>query len=631
VNRARNIRIRWFLAVGVIAAALALLAYALEGFQDWELDAVDARFDVRGDQDPPDDIVLVLVNDVTFDELDQRWPFPRAMHADLTDQLREAGAKVIAFDIQFSEASDVGGAGSARAAEDDLVFANAIAAAANVVISVTELDERGDALLFGTEDLKDFPEPSIYADLLARPGSANLPNDPGGVRRRFEYAPQGLESLAVVAAECESGTPPGPDEERSRCEGGKQISKSDFTEEDDSAWIDFHGPAFTIPSVSYSRVLRGQADPDFLKDKIVVIGASAPSLQDLAATSTTRSDEEMPGPEIQANAISTVLRDFPLKSAPDWLDVLLIVLLAFAGPLLSLRFGALVSLVTPVVLGLLFAVAAQLAFNGGMILAFIYPIGALAISLIGTALVHYTTSVFERQRVRDMFSRFVPENVVDDVLARSDGLRLGGVQRAGTVMFSDLRGFTSFAESLPVDRVIDVLNRYLSEMSDAILDSGGTLVAYMGDGIMAVFGAPVEQPDHADRALEAARAMMGARLETFNDYLRSEGLSEEGFRMGIGLNSGPVMSGNVGSERRLEYTAIGDTTNTAARLEGMTKGTPHMLFLAQSTVDVLQNEQPDLVYVGEFEVRGRQQKIRLWSVEEAETAPTAPAGATATT
>ena len=153
-------------------------------------------------------------------------------------------------------------------------------------------------------------------------------------------------------------------------------------------------------------------------------------------------------------------------------------------------------------------------------------------------------------------------------------------------MFSDLRGFTSFAEKMPVDQVIEVLNRYLTEMSDAILDHGGTLVAYMGDGIMAVFGAPVEQPDHADRALAAAREMLGPRLERFNEYLRGEGLGE-GFRMGIGLNSGQVMSGNVGSERRLEYTAIGDTTNTAARLEGMTKGTPHMLFAAESTVAML--------------------------------------------
>ncbi len=151
-------------------------------------------------------------------------------------------------------------------------------------------------------------------------------------------------------------------------------------------------------------------------------------------------------------------------------------------------------------------------------------------------------------------------------------------------------------------------------MSEAILDHGGTLVAYMGDGIMAVFGAPLKQDDHADRALEAAREML-ERMHGFNDWLRSQDLND-GFKMGIGLNSGPVMSGNVGSERRLEYTALGDTTNTAARLEGMTKGTPHQLFLADTTKQMLTRAADDLVAVGEADVRGRKAKVLLWSLKD---------------
>jgi adenylate cyclase len=138
----------------------------------------------------------------------------------------------------------------------------------------------------------------------------------------------------------------------------------------------------------------------------------------------------------------------------------------------------------------------------------------------------------------------------------------------------------------------------------------------MGDGIMAVFGAPLQQDDHADRALAAARDML-TQLEGFNGWLRSQDL-HQGFKMGIGLNTGPVMSGNVGSERRLEYTALGDTTNTAARLEGMTKGTPHQLYLADSTRAALRTPADDLVEVGDFEVRGRKAKIKLWSLADAE-------------
>jgi len=166
--------------------------------------------------------------------------------------------------------------------------------------------------------------------------------------------------------------------------------------------------------------------------------------------------------------------------------------------------------------------------------------------------------------------------------------------------------------------VITILNRYLTAMvDDAILPHGGTLVDYMGDGIMAVFGAPIQTEDHADHALAAGRDKL-RELTKFNEWLRTEMGIDKSFQMGIGINSGRVMSGNVGSERRLAYTAIGDTTNTAARLEAMTKGTPYMLFMSDSTRASLSEEPSDVVFVDEVEVRGREQKVKIWSVTEAE-------------
>jgi adenylate cyclase len=222
----------------------------------------------------------------------------------------------------------------------------------------------------------------------------------------------------------------------------------------------------------------------------------------------------------------------------------------------------------------------------------------------------------ERARVRDVFSRFVPEHVVDEVLKRTDDdLRLGGVTLHGTVMFCDLRDFTAFAESLPADTVIEVLNRYVSEMSDAILDNGGTLVAYLGDGVMAVFGAPIEIAGHADCALAAAREMLYSRLPDFNRWVKENGLGD-GFDMGIGLSTGPIMSGTVGSARRLEYTTVGDTTNTASRLEAMTKETPHSILVADSTRRSLLQAADDLVFVDELDVRGKRARVRLWTFAE---------------
>jgi adenylate cyclase len=323
----------------------------------------------------------------------------------------------------------------------------------------------------------------------------------------------------------------------------------------------------------------------------------------------------MPGVEVQANAVWTVENGFPLQSVPGWVNLALILLFALGAPAVQLRLRPLGAFAVAVIAGLLFALAAQLAFDGGWLLSVAYPLASLLVAAVGALAIVALITAYERQQVRDTFARFVPETVVDEVLERTDNdLRLGGVRREGTVMFSDLRGFTSFAEALPPDRVIEVLNHYLSEMSDAIMDQGGTLVAFMGDGIMAVFGAPIEQPNHADRAVAAAAEMLGPRLSSFNAWLAEEGLGD-GFEMGIGVNSGSVMSGQVGSERRIEYTAIGDTTNTAARLEGMTKGTPHQVFVADSTRALLADPE-QLSHVDELAVRGRSASVSVWTLPD---------------
>jgi class 3 adenylate cyclase len=221
----------------------------------------------------------------------------------------------------------------------------------------------------------------------------------------------------------------------------------------------------------------------------------------------------------------------------------------------------------------------------------------------------------EQDRVREVFTRFLPEQIAAELLSRGDGSpSIGAVRVWATVMFIDLRGFTTFAESHPVEQVIEVLGRYLGTMGDAVLDHGGTLVDYLGDGLIAVFGAPIEGVDHADRALAAARDMATHRLAAFNDWLGAEGPGDP-FRMGIGLNSGRVMSGTLGSERRIDYTVIGDTVNSASRIEQLTKQTGHTILLADQTRTNLTSGADELVYVDEFEIRGKQSRIRLWTAD----------------
>lgn len=222
----------------------------------------------------------------------------------------------------------------------------------------------------------------------------------------------------------------------------------------------------------------------------------------------------------------------------------------------------------------------------------------------------------EQERIRSAFMRFLPEPIAAEMLARSDGApMIRAVRLWATVMFVDLRGFTTFAESRRVEQVIDVLHRYQQTMSDAVLDHGGTLVDYLGDGLYAVFGAPIESVDHADQAVAAAREMAGMRLSEFNAWMRTEA-DADGFRMGIGINSGRVMSGTTGTDRRLDYAVIGDTVNTAARIEQLSKDTGRSILLADQTRTNMTGPTDGLAFVDEFEIRGKQSRIKLWTADK---------------
>lgn len=597
--RRQRIRVTLFQLVGLAMAGCGLIAFLFGLLRPLELGVVDAHFSIRGTEKPPADVVVVPIDAATFDRranggLGLQWPFPRSVHGRLIDRVHADGAKVIAVDIQFTEQT---------VDKEDNALIDAVERAGNVVLATTEVDENGHTNIFGGDD--------VLAQIGARPGNANFVTDPGGTIRRIPYELDKLKSFAVVTAEVARG---------------KSIDRTALRGR--TAWIDYAGPPGTLTSISYAKVARGEFPRGFFRGKVVVIGPSAPVLQDVHPTSTGHGN--MAGAEIQGNAAHTALRGFPLSNTSRWFDSLLIVLVGLIPTTVSLWLTPLRGLGISLVLAGLYVVGTQVAFNQGLILPFVYPVGALLLASTGAVSVHYLLAAFERERVRTVFARFVPEAVVNQVLAATDDdLRLGGVRRTCTLLFSDIRGFTTFAEQRTAEEVITILNRYLSAMTDAILAHGGTLVSYMGDGIMAVFGAPLEQPDHADRALAAACEMLDEQLPGFNKWMRAEGLGD-GFRIGIGLNSGPVMAGNVGSEERLAYTTIGDVVNTASRIEGMTKDTPHMLFIAESTVSMLTREDPDLVFVDEFDVRGRTGRIRIWSAAGRAAPPAQPQTTAAT-
>ncbi len=577
--RRKRLALTLYATLALATTGVVLGLWAVDAFRGSDLKTADVRFAVRGGHAAPD-VALVAIDTESLTEIRQ-FPFSRTHHARVIRRLTQAGAGAIVYDVQFTEPSDD------PDADSELI--DAIDAAPRIVLGTSEIGDNGTTNVLGGDD--------IVKDVGARAATVNLPNDPGAIIRRLAYDELGLESLPVVGAQL--------------LRGRQVVTRKDF-ESDGTAWIDFPGPPRSVTTLSFRDVELGRFDAADVRGKAVVVGATAPSLKDVFPVATS-SDDLMAGPEIQAAALQTVLDGLPLRSAPGWLNALLIVALGLLGAVTTLRFGPQRAALLGVLSAAVFAGIAQLAFNAGMVLSVFYPLVALGLGFVGALGVATTVGAFERERVRDMFARFVPEAVVDDVLARAeDGLRLGGERKIVTVMFADIRGFTTYSEKHAPEEVIEVLNEYLTIMSDVIAEHGGTIVAYMGDGIMAVFGAPTDLVDHADRGLAAAEQMAGPALEQVNALLAERG--DEPFRIGIGLNSGPVMAGNVGSQRRMEYSTIGDTTNTAARLESMTKGSGHAIFVSDSVKSMLTQSRDDLVHVERMEVRGRTDAVTVWSV-----------------
>jgi adenylate cyclase len=527
-------------------------------------------------------VVVVAIDDDTMADVGVRWPFPRTVQARALDRIAAARPRAIGYDIQISEPTD----GAA-----DQAIGRSIFAAGAIVLATTQHDEvNGPNLLF-------FPEDLDAAGV--RAGHAGFPDTPDNVFRVVPPEVDGLASFARATAEVATG--------RDLAAGFPR-----------PALIDYAGPPGTVRTVSYSDVLAGR-EAEALRDRIVIVGTTAPRLGDTHPTPF--GDAPMSGPEINANAVATIIAGFPLREASAGLDLLLIVAMAAVGAAAALPRRAWLSVAIAAGAALAYLLLAQAAFAAGTVVAVSAPLAALGLGLVLSLAATFGLIERERARLRAEFARFVPPAIVDEVIEQvGDDRRLGGRRMYSTVMFADLRGFTAAAEQLPPEMVIETLNRYLGGMSDVILDEGGTVVSFMGDGIMAIFGAPIEQADHADRAVAAARRMRDECLPAFNDWFaeRTPGAS---FRMGIGLASGPVMSGNVGSERRVEYAAVGDTTNLASRLQGLTKDTPHTILISDAVRAALRNPVPDLVAVGALDVRGRQVPAAVWTLAEGPVSP----------
>lgn len=567
-----------------LGLATALIAWLLHfGVLGRSLDAkgLDLLFILRGPHAIPDDAVIVAIDELSFAELGLQWPWPRTLHARLVDRLRTAGARVIAFDVIFAEPSKP---------DEDAALAGAVERAGNVVLA-------SDLRIVETPTIRQtirvMPLP-ILARVAARLGNVNLVQEQDGVIRRAKLAIHDVPAFAGAVVSLAGW--PGP------------VTDTAFL-------INYVGPWPAFRTVSYAAALDAMATPDAMfRDKVVFVGrAVGPAgrpVDDAHYTPYFWWNRRLtPGVEIHASIVDTVLRHREIGRVNDGLRF------AWAagwGVLAALSIGR-ASPATGVFIALLLGTA-----QAGVALAVLsfanvwvpWVTSGLATGVVygATLMIRWRSAEREKAFVRDAFQHYVHPTVVEAILERPDRLRLGGERVEATVLFSDLEGFTTLAEGLTPEELIAFLNRYLSAMSDVILEHRGMLNQTTGDGILAVWSVPIRNADHAIDACRAALAMQ-ERLVTSSAELSLAG--RRPLRMRIGIHTGHVVVGNVGSPQQFRYGLVGDAVNLAARLEGINKLYGTGLVVSEDTAQQLRDafvlRELDLI-----RVVGRVQPARIY-------------------
>jgi adenylate cyclase len=568
----------------LVMALLSLLPFG----QRLENYGLDLLFAWRHPQPPPADLLIVGIDEPSFQEFGLSWPWPRRLHATLVDRLAAAGARCIVFDVVFADHT--------TESEDD-AFATAMRRAGNVILA---------------EDLDLVKDPQFSRKILIQPykplrqaaralGLAMVSPDPSdGVVRHFQLRVQGREILAAVAA--------------------RTFIPNLQLPPDLSGLIDYTGGPRSLETVSYYQVV----DPDHplpaarIRDRIVVIGrmvGASPAPQARSDIFYTpyyaASGRITSGVEIQGQIIHTLLsgrwgRELPTAGR---LGLYLVIILgsAYAMARLTPLVGlAILGGLVPLILGS----SAVLFLAGNYWVPPLLLTGGLAVVYSGNVLGHYLLEARERRWLRQAFGRYLSPAVVQVIVSHPERLQLGGKEVEGTVLFSDLAGFTSISETMTPEDLIGLLNEYFSPLVQIILAHQGTLDKFIGDAIMAFWGAPLPLEDHAVKACQTALAMQRA-MSSLQDRWQERGYPLLTTR--IGMHSGPLVAGNVGSRERFNYTVLGDTVNLASRLESVNKIYGTNIILSQDNhrlvADKFLFRELDLI-----RVKGRVQPVTIYEL-----------------
>lgn len=559
LKRRRLIQALWLSVIGIITIIILALVQPFHTFNLWFAD----QFIESGSPSP--NVVIAGIDDSSLEEYGKWSEWPRSLHAAAIDNLAEAGATVIGFDVLFAGDSS-----------SDADLAEAISGAKNVVLAEAgvEISTEKDGILTFTEMIT--PADSLLQSS-PQTGHVNiLPDQDGKVRKIPLIAERATGevlpalSLAVVLAHFHQPLP----DDLTPAEGRINILSRDIpVDEEMSMRLNYAIMDNSTPVISYSAIVSGRFDPSLVHNKIVIIGITATG--DIDTWGIPNYASRIPGIMIHAAAIDTVLRgQFLTETGLDMTVAIMALILLVCVVLLPL-FGTWhwtdVLKVTGLIAVLLviFLVACSLSAGRGYILNVLYPCILLLVILIGNIVYMVVREQSDKRMVKDLFGRYVSPQISQEIvsLANEGELKLGGEEREVTVLFADIRNFTTISESMTPDAVVQMLNLCLPGMIEAITDNDGLVNKFAGDNVMGVWNAPQSQTNHALLAVKAAWEAQ----KRMADIGKDNPLFQQ-VKFGIGINTGPALAGNIGSSGRAEYTVIGDAVNLASRICGVAPG-----------------------------------------------------------
>lgn len=588
-------------ALLLLVQVLALLPRVTTPIELFEYSARDVLVRLRGAQSQSSEIVIVAIDDDSFNWTGFQWPWPRSYLAEIVDQVNKGGGKVVGVDIFLFEPDDD--------AANDQAFAASLGQAPSAVSVIQIFENSVDGFTVATL-LEPLP---AYQGALDGSGVTTFTRDEDAIVRSVQaydtYNQEIYYHWAFDIARLYLGIE-GPSNPTNT---SIQFNGQTVPLRGGQVLVNFAGPAGTYPTYSAAYVHDGitlEENPDAFRNKIVLIGATTVTLQDIYPTPFS-AQVPTAGVEIVASAIDTLISGNYLTEAPPWLALGLTIIAAIIAALISRskRPTLTVSMLITVMVG--YVIACVIFFiRERYILPIVAPQIMLFLGVVLPTLEQAVSQELEKRRVRNLFSRFISPEMVDQMMTTQDLNSLN--KRADvSIIFSDIRGFTTLSEKLSPEAVVALLNPYLEAMSNVIYKHGGTVDKYEGDAIIAFFGEPVPFKDHAVRALRASLDMRKA-LEDLIKQWESEGRPNQ-IEMGIGINSGEVFVGLLGSAQRINYTVIGDNANLASRLQDLTKTYAWPILISESTQQQVRDEF-DTELADAVVVKGKTKPVNVYKV-----------------